>query len=66
MRISGERKDIPNKWYNIIPDLPTPPAPYLHPATGNVIGPDDLAPIFPMELILQEVSGERYIEIPDE
>ncbi len=58
--------EVPTHWYNIVPDLPTPPAPYLHPATGQPVGPDDLAPIFPMDLILQEVSTERYVEIPDE
>jgi tryptophan synthase beta chain len=59
-------KDIPQKWYNIIPDLPKPPAPPLHPGTKQPIGPADLAPLFPMELIKQEVSGENWIEIPDE
>jgi tryptophan synthase beta chain len=56
---------IPQAWYNILPDLPAPLAPVLHPATHKPIGPDDLAPLFPMSLILQEVSGEREIEIPD-
>jgi len=56
---------IPRAWYNIVPDLPTPPAPVLHPGTHQPIGPDDLAPLFPMSLILQEVSQEREIEIPD-
>jgi len=56
---------IPKVWYNIVADLPEPPAPVLHPGTGKPIGPDDLAPLFPMELILQEVSGEREIEIPE-
>jgi tryptophan synthase beta chain len=57
---------IPRVWYNILPDLPKPLAPPLHPGTHKPIGPDDLAPIFPMGLILQEVSQEREIEIPDE
>ena len=57
---------MPTSWYNIIPDLPEPPPPPLHPATQQPIGPDDLAPLFPMDLILQEVSTESYIEIPDE
>jgi tryptophan synthase beta chain len=61
-----DEREIPTKWYNIIADLKTPPAPVLHPATGNPIGPADLAPLFPMELIKQEVSGQRWIEIPDE
>ncbi len=56
--------DIPKDWYNIIADLPEPPPPVLHPGTHEPIGPDDLAPLFPMSLIMQEVSGERYLEIP--
>src|SRR5579862_1839939 len=56
---------IPRAWYNILPDLPRPLAPVLHPGTLKPIGPDDLAPLFPMSLILQEVSAEREIEIPD-
>lgn len=56
---------IPKTWYNIVADLPTPPAPVLHPGTGQPIGPDDLAPLFPMALIAQEVSQEREIEIPE-
>jgi tryptophan synthase beta chain len=55
---------IPRDWYNIAADLPEPLAPPLHPVTLQPASPDDLAPIFPMELILQEVSTERYIEIP--
>lgn len=51
-------------WYNIVADLPTPPPPPLHPGTHQPVGPEDLAPLFPMELIEQEVSTERYIEIP--
>ena len=57
---------IPLAWYNIQADLPTPLAPPLHPGTMKPIGPDDLAPLFPMSLILQEVSTEREIEIPGE
>lgn len=57
--------DIPRAWYNIQADLKVPPAPVLHPGTGQPIGPDDLAPLFPMALIGQEVSTERYIEIPE-
>ena len=56
---------IPRSWYNIAADLPVPPSPYLHPATFEPIGPADLAPLFPMALILQEVSAEREIEIPE-
>jgi tryptophan synthase beta chain len=57
---------LPEAWYNIAADLPTPPPPPLHPATGQPIGPDDLAPLFPIALIMQEVSAERQIEIPGE
>lgn len=57
---------IPRAWYNIQADLPTPPPPVLHPGTGQPVGPADLAPLFPMALILQEVSTERTIEIPEE
>jgi tryptophan synthase beta chain len=56
---------IPRAWYNLVADLPVAPAPVLHPGTGEPIGPGDLAPLFPMALILQEVSGEREIEIPE-
>jgi tryptophan synthase beta chain len=56
---------IPRAWYNIAADLPVPPPPPLHPGTGQPIGPDDLAPLFPMALIGQEVSAERDIEIPE-
>ena len=55
---------MPTQWYNIIPDLPSPPPPPLHPGTHQPIGPDDLAPLFPMALIMQEVSQDRYIDIP--
>jgi len=57
---------IPRAWYNINPDLPKPLAPVLHPGTLKPIGPDDLAPLFPMSVILQEVSNEPQIEIPEE
>ena len=59
-------KDLPRYWYNVQADLPTPLAPPLHPVTGQPLTPPDLAPLFPMELIMQEVSTERWIEIPDE
>ena len=58
--------EIPTHWYNIQADLPKPLPPVLHPGTGNPVTPDDLAPLFPMELIKQEVSTERWIEIPEE
>src|SRR6187402_2946902 len=57
---------IPRAWYNIAADLPVPPPPVLHPGTHQPIGPDDLAPLFPMAVIAQEVSTERYIPIPEE
>ena len=62
-------KELPTHWYNILPDMVTsggPPPPPLHPGTHQPIGPADLAPLFPMALIAQEVSTERYIEIPEE
>ena len=61
-----DEKEIPRYWYNILADLPEPLPPVLHPATKQPIKPEDLAPLFPMELIKQEMSTERYIEIPDE
>jgi tryptophan synthase beta chain len=60
-----EEQEIPTHYYNIVADLPTPLDPPLHPGTKQPIGPQDLAPLFPMELIKQEVSAERFIEIPD-
>ncbi|TMG25412.1 MAG: TrpB-like pyridoxal phosphate-dependent enzyme [Chloroflexi bacterium] len=60
-----DEERIPKSWYNIVADLPVPPQPVLHPGTGQPIGPGDLAPLFPMALIRQEVSTEREIEIPE-
>ena len=60
-----DESKMPTHWYNIAADLPVPPAPVLHPGTMQPVGPDDLAPLFPMELILQEVSTEREIPIPE-
>jgi tryptophan synthase beta chain len=57
--------EIPKSWYNLMADLPSHPEPPLHPGTKQPIGPDDLAPLFPMEIIMQEVSMEREIDIPD-
>jgi len=57
--------EIPKSWYNLMADLPSQPSPPLHPGTKQPIGPDDLAPLFPMEIIMQEVSMEREIDIPD-
>jgi tryptophan synthase beta chain len=58
--------DIPSAWYNVLADLPQPLPPPLHPGTGKPLTPGDLAPLFPMALIEQEMSGERWIAIPDE
>ena len=60
-----DEERIPKAWYNIAADLPVPPSPPLHPGTGQPIGPADLAPLFPMALILQEVSQDREVEIPE-
>ena len=57
--------DIPTHWYNIVADLPTPPAPHLNPGTQQPLAPEDMTAIFPMGLIEQEASTERWIEIPD-
>jgi len=65
-KIVLEEKEIPKQWYNVTADMPNVPPPPLHPGTGKPIGPDDLAPIFPMGLILQEVSQDQYIDIPEE
>lgn len=65
-KITLPESDIPTHYYNIQPDLPTPMLPPLHPVTREPIGPDQLAPIFPMGVIQQEVSQERWIEIPDQ
>jgi tryptophan synthase beta chain len=65
-KIILEDKELPEKWYNIQADMPNKPLPPLHPATKQPIGPQDLSRIFPMELIKQEVSQERWIEIPEE
>ncbi|SEL75106.1 TrpB-like pyridoxal phosphate-dependent enzyme [Parapedobacter koreensis] len=59
-------RDMPTQWYNIVADMPNKPLPPLHPATKLPVGPDDLAPLFPMELIKQEVAAEQYIDIPEE
>jgi tryptophan synthase beta chain len=58
--------ELPRQWYNILADMPTPMEPPLHPGTGQPVGPEDLAPIFPMNLIEQEVSQQRFIDIPEE
>jgi tryptophan synthase beta chain len=63
-KILLDEDQIPTAWYNITPDLPEPPPPVLHPGTGQPVGPDDLAPLFPMALIGQEVSQDRFVDIP--
>ena len=65
-KITLAESEIPRRWYNLLADLPSPPPPVLHPGTLQPVGPDDLAPLFPMALILQEVSGDRWVDIPDE
>src|SRR4051794_35625821 len=65
-KILLDESQLPTQWYNVVPDLPSPPPPPLHPGTLQPVGPDDLAPLFPMDLILQEVTGERYVDIPGE
>src|SRR3954451_2325460 len=71
-RTSGQTKflldesQLPQRWYNIRSDMPTAPQPVLHPGTGQPVGPDDLAPLFPMEVIGQEVSEDAEIAIPQE
>lgn len=66
IKVFLDESEIPRQWYNILADMPTPMSPPLHPGTGQPVGPDDLAPVFPMNLIEQEVSTERWIGIPEE
>ena len=66
IRFDLPQSEIPQAWYNIQADLPRPLPPVLHPGTKQPVGPADLAPLFPMALIMQEVSQERYVEIPEE
>ncbi|MDG6256503.1 MAG: TrpB-like pyridoxal phosphate-dependent enzyme [Methanomicrobiaceae archaeon] len=65
-KILLDEAEMPKQWYNIQADLPSPLDPPLHPATGKPVVPDDLRPIFPMELIRQEMSRDRFIPIPEE
>lgn len=65
-KIFLNESEMPRQWYNIVADMPNKPLPPLHPGTKQPVGPEDLAPLFPMELIKQEVSADRYIDIPDE
>ncbi|MEY4135198.1 MAG: TrpB-like pyridoxal phosphate-dependent enzyme [Saprospiraceae bacterium] len=64
-KITLTEQEIPGHWYNILADMPNKPLPPLHPGTKEPIGPESLAPLFPMELIKQEVSGEKWVQIPD-
>ena len=66
MRFNLPSDKMPTAWYNALPKLPEPLQPPLHPGTHEPVGPDDLAPLFPMALIMQEMSGEAYIDIPGE
>jgi len=65
-KILLDESELPTAWYNLVPDLPVPPPPVLHPGTHEPVGPDDLAPLFPAALIEQEVTGERWVDIPGE
>src|SRR5690348_9492209 len=65
-KILLDEREMPRRWYNLIPDLPAPPPPVLHPGTLQPVGPDDLAPLFPMALIMQEVTPDRFVDIPEE
>ena len=65
-KITLDESEMPTRWYNLIPDLPSPPPPPLHPGTLQPVGPEDLAPLFPMDLILQEVTQDSYVDIPEE
>jgi len=65
-KIILQEKEVPTHWYNIMADMPNKPLPPLHPGTQQPIGPDALAPLFPMALIQQEVSAEKWVEIPEE
>src|SRR5438093_10161676 len=61
-----DESHLPEAWYNLVSDLPEQPPPVLHPGTGEPVGPDDLAPLFPMQIILQEVATDRHVAIPEE
>jgi tryptophan synthase beta chain len=65
-KILLDESEMPTQWYNVVADLPVPPPPFLHPGTLAPVGPDDLAPLFPMDLIMQEVTTDRYVDIPGE
>lgn len=63
---SGAKVSIPKQWYNLVADLPVKPPPPLHPQTHQPLNPSDLSPLFPDELIRQEVTDERFVDIPEE
>ncbi|HUU40361.1 MAG TPA: hypothetical protein VMW42_05430, partial [Desulfatiglandales bacterium] len=65
-KITLPESELPRQWYNILADMPTPLEPPINPGTGEPIGPEALSAIFPMALIEQEVSQQRFIDIPDE
>ncbi|MCM8780557.1 MAG: pyridoxal-phosphate dependent enzyme, partial [Candidatus Omnitrophica bacterium] len=65
-KITLSEKEMPLQWYNVVADLPEPLPPPLNPKTGKPVSPEDLSPIFPMGLIQQEVSQQRWIDIPSE
>ncbi len=65
IKINLADDEIPKQWYNILSDMPTPMSPPLHPGTGKPVGPEDLAAVFPMNLIEQEVATQRWIDIPE-
>ena len=66
IRFDIPQSAIPTQWYNVQADLPRPLPPVLHPGTQQPVGPADLAPLFPMGLIMQEVSQDRWVDIPEE
>jgi tryptophan synthase beta chain len=66
VKVLLSERELPSAWYNIVPDLPAPPPPPLHPGTLQPVGPEALARIFPMALIEQEVSSKPWIDIPGE
>jgi len=64
-KILLDERELPTTWYNIVADMPHKPLPPLHPGTREPVGPSDLEPLFPMALIQQELSQERFISIPE-
>ena len=66
VRVQLDESEIPKQWYNIVADMPNKPAPYYSPQTGKIATPDELRAIFPMELIMQEVTTDRFVDIPQE